>query len=447
MTSRLIAEGRRILSALKPAQGVEVELFLSAGRSRDVGWGEGKPKDVLSSDSGGMSVRVIDGGRQGFASANDRTPERARALFEQALATSALLSPDEHRRLAAPAKAAPLTLPFEKALFRKPVKTLQGVLKRLEKETLLADPRIKKVLSLSFHEGEGGHAVLNTRGVAVEDWSTGVSFSLEMMGESNGETHAAWDWSESSTWAKLDVASPLAAARRRLLGAFGAGSLPSGVMPVLFEARTGVDILELLAGALSGEAVQKERSFLAGLIGKAVASTAVTLVDDGRLPRGLGSARYDDEGVPTRRTPLVSKGVLKAYYYDTASAAKAGAKSTGNAGRPGHAAGPAPETSNFFMAPGRLPAAKLFAQTPKAFVVQELLGMHTADPVSGDFSVGASGYLWEGGRAVRAVKGVTLAGTLTDLLKKVDAVAADLTWRGATGCPTFRVSGLSIGGA
>jgi PmbA protein len=73
--------------------------------------------------------------------------------------------------------------------------------------------------------------------------------------------------------------------------------------------------------------------------------------------------------------------------------------------------------------------------------------MHTADAVSGDFSVGASGYLWEGGRAARAVKGVTLAGSLPDLLKKIDAVASDLLWRGASGCPTFRVSALSVGGS
>lgn len=436
-----------MMSALPVPRGVEVELFLSTSRSREVGWGEGRPKDVLYSDAGGMSVRVIDGGRQGFASANERSPERAKALFDQALSTSALLPPEKSRRLAAPGKAAPLRLPFEKGLFRKPVTSLQGALKKLERQTLSADPRIKKVLALSFHESEGGHAVINSRGVAVEDHSTGVSFSLEMMGEAGGETHAAWDWSEAPTWSRLDVDRPLRGARERLLGAFGAQLLPSGVMPVLFEPRTGADILELLAAALSGEAVQKGKSFLKGRVGRPVASAAVTLVDDGRLPAAPGSTRFDDEGVPTRRSVLVSKGVLKGFYYDTASAAKAGVKSTGNAGRPGHTGAPAPDTNNFFLLPGRETAARLYARTPKAFVVQELLGMHTADPVSGDFSVGASGYLWEGGRAVRAVKGVTLAGTLTDLLKKVDSVAADLFWRGSTGCPTFRVSGLSIGGS
>ena len=443
----LLSEGRRLLAALRPPAGVQAELYLASGRSRQVGWGEGKPKDVLSSVSSGMSVRVIEGGRQGFAFANEVSRERSRSLFEQARAAAALMPRDPLRRLPPKAAAPPLRLPFDKSLFQTPVKTLQSRLSGHEAFLLAADPRIKKALALSFHEGEGAHAVINTRGVAVEDRSTSVSFSLEIMGEEGGETHVAWDWNDSLTWAALDVGTPLAGARDRLLRAFGAKSLPSGPYPVVFPPRVGVEVLSLAAAALSGEAVQKGRSFLAKKKGRAVASPLVTLVDDGRLPGGPASGRFDDEGVPARRNVLVSKGVLKGFYHDVYSAARAGCKSTGNGGRPGIKGAPGPEPTNFFMVPGRTSLKALMADTPRAFIVQDLLGMHTADPVTGDFSVGASGFLWEKGAVVQAVKGVTLAGSLPDLLNKVDAVAADLTWQGASGAPTFRVSGLSVGGS
>jgi PmbA protein len=283
--------------------------------------------------------------------------------------------------------------------------------------------------------------------VAVEDRSTSVSFSLEIMGEDGGDTHVSWDWSDARTWAGLDADRPSEGARERLLRAFGASPLPSGKYPVIFPPRMGTEVLDLAASALSAEAAQKGRSFLAGRTGRTVASPLVTLIDDGRLPGGMASARFDDEGVPCRRSVLVSKGVLKGFYYDTYAAAREKRKSTGNAGRPGFKGAPSPSTTNFFMLPGRATADRLMAETPRAFVVQDILGMHTADPVSGDFSVGASGFLWEKGAVVRAVKGVTLAGTVPELLSKIDGVAGDLTWQGSTGAPTFRVSGLSIGGS
>jgi PmbA protein len=443
----LLSDGRRLLSSLRAPKDVEVELFLEEGRSRETGWGEGKPKDVQSALSQGMSVRVIEDGRQGFAHANEISEERAATLFRAAREGAALLPRDAARRLARPGKAAPFRTPLDKTLFHRPLKVLQDRLASLEKDLLAGDARLKKALGLAFSEDAGGHAIVSSAGVAVEDKSTSVSFSLELMGEDGGETQVAWDWTESLTWSKLDVEGPARAARERLLTAFGAQSIPSGTYPVIFEPRMGAEVLGLVSSALSGEAVYKKRSFLARRLNKAAASPLVTLVDDGRLPGGPASARFDDEGVPSRRNVLMAKGVVKGFYYDAFTAAKAGRKSTGNAGRSGFKGAPGPSSTNFYMLPGKISLKALMAATPRAFVVRELLGMHTADPVSGDFSLGASGLLWENGKVSRAVKGVTLAGSVPDLLKKIDAVADDLAWQGATGCPTFRVSGLSVGGS
>ena len=121
--------------------------------------------------------------------------------------------------------------------------------------------------------------------------------------------------------------------------------------------------------------------------------------------------------------------------------------STGNASKSERNTPPSPGVSNFYLAGGELSREALYQTTSRAFVVRDVIGMHTADCVSGEFSVGASGFLWEKGKPGRAVRGVTLSGNLLDLFAGVDAVANDLTWQGTMGAPTFRVKGLSVGGA
>lgn len=446
--SELLKAGRRIFGALRMPAGWEAELYLERDRFREVGWAEKAPDDTASGWSEGMALRVLRGGRQGFAFANEISEDSLRRLWRQAAASAEVLSADRHRTLYAPqGRRAVSHEPANAGLFAKSVKQHQSRLAALEKKLLGSDKRLKKVLNMAVREQTGETAVLNSRGVAAAHAAGSVSFSLEILGRSKGETQAAWDFSETRSWKDLDVDGVARRTAGQLLASFGAGPLPSGSWPVIFSPRVGVEFLDLLSDALCADAVQRGKSFFAGKVGRAVASPHVTLVDDGRLPGGLASAPHDDEGCPTRTTLLVEKGRLREFLYDSYAARKEGRSSTGNAGRPGISGPPGPDASNFYMKPGKTTAAALLKETGRAFIVQDVMGMHTADPVSGDFSVGASGYLLEKGRVAKAVKGVTLAGNLLDLLKKVDGVADDLTWYGSTGAPTFRVAGLSIGGS
>jgi PmbA protein len=446
--SALLERGRRIFRALRPPKGWEAELYLQSERFREVGWAEKAPDDTVSGWSEGMSVRALRGGRQGFAFANEVSAASLRRLWEQAAASAEALPADRHRTLYAPKGAAPAGAPdrADPALFRESVGRHQSRLAALEKRLLASDKRLKKALSLSLREQAGETAVLNSRGVAVAREDGSASFSLELMGEHKGEVQTAWDFAETPRWKDLDADRVADRAARQLAAAFGAGPLPSGAWNVVFSPRVGVEFLDLLSDALCADEVQRGKSFFAGKRGRPVASPLVTLVDDGRLPGGLASAAHDDEGCPTRETVLVERGRLKEFLYDSYAARKEGRASTGNAGRPGFSGPPSPDATNFYMKPGAVTAEALLQDTGRAFVVQEVMGMHTADPVSGDFSVGAAGRRLEKGRLAGAVKGVTLAGNLVDLLKNVDAVADDLTWYGATGAPTFRVRGLSVGG-
>lgn len=427
---------------------------------REVSWAEGRAKDVSSSVGAGGAVRVVKGGRQGFASGTDTSSKGIQTLFERAVESAGAIYPDNHRRLPWPKVRpnCPVTChPGETltALAEMPRgsgqddenKALLHRLRKLERRVLAGDRRIKKALSLSFHEASGVQAIVNTRGIAVaEPWSA-VSFSAEILGASGRETETCWGSAESPTWSQLNPEAVVDDVRARLLTSFGARPLRSGAWPVIFTPRVGVDLVELFSQAVLADAVQKGRSCLAGRLTKKVGSSLVNLVDDGTLAGGIATGQWDDEGVPKQRTVVVEGGILRSYLHDTATACRAKGESTGNASRPGRDSPPSPGASNFYFLPGLDSRDSLYRSTPRAFVVRDVIGMHTADPVSGDFSVGASGFLLGKGKPGRAVRGVTLSGNLLDLFSHVDAVADDLTWQGAFGSPTFRVKELSVGGS
>jgi PmbA protein len=202
--------------------------------------------------------------------------------------------------------------------------------------------------------------------------------------------------------------------------------------------------LSVFAQLVDAGAVQKSKSMLAGKLGQIVASPVVNLVDDGLNPDGIPFP-FDGEGVPSSRNIVIENGILKGFLYDTYTAAKDGVKSTGNAQRASFRALPGVGTTNFILS-GTNEPEELIGDIEQGLYITDVMGMHTANPVSGDFSVGAAGIMIEGGRLTFPVRGITIAGNLGQLLKDIDAVGNDLQFFGARGASTIRIKSLSIGG-
>jgi PmbA protein len=208
-------------------------------------------------------------------------------------------------------------------------------------------------------------------------------------------------------------------------------------------------ILGYLSMALTAEAMQRGRSFLVGKMGQEVGSDKVSLLDNGRLKRGLASAPFDGEGVPTSATRLIDEGILQNVIYDTYTARQDGVASTGNAQRRSHRSLPRLAPSNFYLQPGNLSPDEIVAGVDRGLYVTRIMQTGGTDPITGDCSMGASGLWIENGQLVRPVSGVTVATTLPDLLRNVVAVGSDLRvvpFFGAIGAPTIRVEGVTIGG-
>jgi PmbA protein len=209
-----------------------------------------------------------------------------------------------------------------------------------------------------------------------------------------------------------------------------------------------MELLRAIGPLFSADNVLKGRSLFANKIGQRVANEKVTIVDDARRPRGLRSAPFDGEGVATTTRTLIESGALRGYLTSLKTAKKLGTDPTGNARRGGYGSPARIGPSNLFVAAGTDDADGVVAGLDRALAVTSLLNLHTIDPVSGEFSLGATGNYLERGNRVHPVQGITIAGNLTNLLSSIVGVGTDLVFGpGGLGSPTLVISELSVGGA
>jgi len=219
---------------------------------------------------------------------------------------------------------------------------------------------------------------------------------------------------------------------------------------VLFEPWAAASLIGTLGSSVSAEAVQKGRSLLAGRLGEAVAASCVTLVDDGRLLEGLASRPWDGEGVPTQRTEVIAGGVLRSYLHNTYTARRDGrAVSTGNAARTSHRSTPELAPTNLFLVPGERSHRELMVAMGDGVLVSDVHGLHTVNPVTGEFSLGITGHLISGGEGGMPIREMTVAGTLLELLARIEGLGSDLRFMfaaGFVGAPSMLVRDLAVSG-
>ncbi|MBI4060718.1 MAG: TldD/PmbA family protein, partial [Elusimicrobia bacterium] len=330
---------------------------------------------------------------------------------------------------------------WDEALFGASWETVES---RLLEAEAAASARGVKIMRGEYSERRETVVVAGTSGLFARSRGGSACVSIVAAAESGAEARLGEGYRAERRAADVDFSAAGREAGLRACALLGARRIKGGKRAVLFEPWIAGEFLELLAAMLSADEVQGGRSLLAGRLGKTVASPLVTLRDDPRRPGGLGSALFDAEGLPTRDKAVIERGILREFFHDASTAAREGSASNGCAYRASYGSPPAPGPSNLYVAPGAASREALIADTRSGLLVSDVLGMHMVDPVSGAFSIGASGLSIENGRLAGSVKGAMISGNLLDLLSRVDGVASDLTFQGPFGSPTFRVSSLDI---
>jgi PmbA protein len=415
----------------------------------------GQVETLKESGSRGLGLRVFLGTRSASASTSDLTPDGIRQLVEGAMALAQVTEKD-------PCSGLPETGEFgallgDLHLHYDDVYSLSGPeriewARRAESAALAVDPRLTNSDGGSFDAATGRKVLANSRGFAGGYRTSYASVSAAPLAvDEHGQMQRDGWWSAGRSFAHLE--SPEAVgkeAARRTLRRLGARKVPTQRVPIVFAPEVARTLIGSVFEAASGDAIWRSASFLAGKLGAQIAAPTLNLIDDNTmlLPSGaggFGTSPFDGEGLPSRRTVVVEKGILQSYLLNTYTARKLGMKSTHNASR-GLAGTPGIGCGNLYLEPGALTPEQIIGDVAAGLYVTSLMGFGV-NVVTGDYSRGATGLWIENGQLTHAVEEVTIAGNLAEMLQYVTSIGNDLVFRGAVASPTLRIDGMTIAGA
>ncbi|MGA2191895.1 MAG: TldD/PmbA family protein [Nitrospirota bacterium] len=443
MDAALAAAG--ILKA-KGIAGYDVYVRGSAASSAEVK--EQKLDAFEEARTWGVGIRaLLPDGRMGFAFSTG-SADAAREAALKAAQNAENSEPDEMNAVPAPPiDPFPDFTDFDDSLSKLTEEDKIGYAMTLEDAARRFDGRITKVRSASASFTEAWWVLVNSNGVKAQSKGTYVGCGIMAVAEDGGDSQMGYGFESGRRVDRLDFRAVGTDAAFRAISLLGARKPPSGSFPVILENYIAPDFLGVLAASFSGEALIKGRSMLPGKLGKKICSELIGIYDDGLLPGGTASRSFDDEGVPSQTTPLVEGGVLRGFLHSTYTARKAGAVSTGNAVRGGFRSGPMVGATNLYIRAGASTRDSMITSVSSGLIVQEVLGMHTANPVSGDFSVGVSGQWIEGGKVAYPVREAAIAGNILSVFSEVEAVGDDLRFQGRAGSPTILLRPISVSGS
>ncbi|MEA2460549.1 MAG: PmbA protein [Actinomycetota bacterium] len=430
----------------------QVEAFLTHARTFTVKVHEGEVESLSSAEPRGAGVRVVADHKQGFAYTTDLTDDGLQEVLDQARRNARFASEDEAVGLAeSQPKPEDVAGMFDEAQPDVDPNDKVAFAIELEAATKAVDARVRTVEDTLYSDEVVEVAIATSNGISntfrlTEAWCYSVAIATE-----GDDTQVGFDFDLGRGLKQLDARRTGRRSAVRALSVLGAEKIPSAKMPVVFDPYTAAQFLGVLGGALTGESVQKGRSLFAGRLGESVASSALTLVDDGRVEGAPGSRPWDAEGVPTGRTEIIKDGVLTSYLYDVKSARREGRASTGNATRLGFKSAPHAAPSNLAFVSTGESREEVLRLAGRALLVQDFHGVHSgANAISGDFSVGVTGRLLENGVPTQAVKEVTIAAPMLEILSSVTHVGNDLRWLpfdGSLGGATTLVSEMTVAGS
>lgn len=430
--------------------GEEVEAFVARSRGTDIRAYGGEVESLESSESSGVGVRVIVGHRQGFAYAGSLSDDALAETLAEARDNAAFATPDPHVGLARPdgVTAADLEL-WDDDLAGCSTDDKVAMALELEAAVLGADPRIRIVQSADYGDGSSEAAIASTNGIAATFRQTGCYLSAYAVAGSGEETQTAGGYTVGRGPAELDLQRAAHDAVERSTRLLGARKAASARLTVVLDRRVTTMLLGVLAGALSGEAVEKGRSLFVDRVGSQVGAACLSLSDDPTDPAAYGAATHDAEGLACRRNALIEGGVLRGFVYDSYAGRRAGRASTGSAVRGGYRSAPGVGCRAVSLVPGTASQPEMIAAVGEGLLVQAVTGVHSGvNAISGDFSVGAEGLMIRGGCLAEPVREVTIASTIQRMLRDVVAVGGDLEWGpGVAAGVTLAIADMSLSGS
>ncbi len=409
----------------------------------------GEPELVEEAGQRGISLRVIKQQRVALTSTSDLSPEGIERCIADALMLADLSEADPS---AGPADPSLLSSPpypdldlYDAAVEGIDADAAIARARQAEQAAQGADARITLSEGATFSRSTSVGAMALSSGFSAAVRGSYASLVVSPVAEDEGgKRRRGFYWTGARHLEDLEDTSEVGReAARRTVAKLGARKVPTCETAVVFDPDVARSLVGTFAGCIAGGAVWRKSSYLVDRMGSKVASPLVTLVDDPLMPRAPGSRAFDGEGLRSRRNVVVEDGVLQTFLLDSYSARKLGLASTASAHRSGGSISAG--TSNFVLQAGKLSRDELIRSTPRGLYVTEMMGFGF-NPLTGDYSRGASGFWIEDGQFAFPVSEITVSSNLDAMLCGIDAVADDLVLKTSTAAPTLRIASMTLAG-
>ena len=435
----------RAHSAVKAARAVgadAAEAVVRAGHSTSVSVRLGELEDVDSAADMGLALRLFVGQRAASIAITDLSDHALADAAARAMAMARHAPDDPWAGLLDPqylGEGAAIALDLVDGASAPDAAMLRNAAMRVEDAA-------RAVAGIS--NSDGGHASyaiaaeahVTSHGFADAARSTSHSISASVIAGNGDAMQRDYDWHSARHHADLLAPEDIGTrAGQRTIARLDPKMPDGGAMPIVFDPRVGASLIGHLLGARSGPAIARERSFLIGHEGAAIFPAAISITDDPHVVRGQRSYIFDGEGMASAPSRIVDHGVIGPWRCDMASARQLGRAPSGHG-----AHGGGTTSGNIRLLPGGQSFAELIADIDRGILVTELVGQGV-DPITGDYSRGASGFAISGGEVAGAVSGFTIAGNLLEIFASLTA-ANDLCTRYATHVPSLRSDALFVAG-
>jgi PmbA protein len=410
-------------------KGEQIEAYVGRGGETAIRVYEGTVEHFVSAQSEGVGIRVIKDGRTGFAYAGTLDTIAVAEVLAEARDNVQFGTSDEYAGLAEPDGVAPVPQKFWDDELEHYLTTGKiSITKELEQLTLGIDSRIR-VEESNYDDGWSEAAVATTTGIRESGRGNSCYVSVATLADEGDETQTGYGFSVGDSPKDFNLPKAAREAADRATRLLGAIKPPSKRVTVVLDPYVTAQFLGVISSTLNGESVSKGRSFFADRLGDQVADARITLVDDPTNPLAYTATDIDGEGLAARRNVLIENGVLKKFVHSSYSARRLNTVSTGNAVRGGFAGSPGVGCIAMQLTPGTKSQNELIAEVEDGVWVQMVQGLHSGvNPISGDFSTGASGLLISNGQVGAPVREFTIASTLQRMLLDVVALGNDVDW-------------------
>ncbi len=442
---------QRIREIIAAQGGRTLELYWGSSRSLGMSAMKGELSKFSLSDTQGLSARVLDGRRMGFAFTEKLAPSDIRATVDRAAAAAGHIGEDDGNGLFESDEESGSDRFHNAELDAIDVAEKKRLTLALEQAAYDRDKRVVNVPHATYGEASSSEVIANSYGLMRSSRSNFCYAYVYLMASEGEQTSVGYWGMGGRDFAALDPGIIAGNAAEQALLQLDAREMESGTYPVVLSRDVASDLMEVFFSGRSpffAENVQLGVSRLAGKLGQTVASSVLTITDDPFFD-GPESREFDGEGIPSNPMPIIEDGVLHNYYYTLYAARRGDAQPTGHGGRAGHKSGISTAPSNVLVHNGRVDEAGLLAAVDRGVYVSDVEGLHaSADPISGDFSVGAKGRMIEKGVLGHPVKNFTIASNFYDALTRISAVANDRRSDGfsTVASPALLVADLDVSG-